>query len=64
MGLFTAFKKTLRATAHTVMLPIDVVSDVIMLGGVSTESGESAVVKRSEHITKDINRAIYELGED
>ncbi len=64
MGLFTAFKKTLRATAHTVMLPLDIASDIVTLGGASTESGESAIVKRSEHISKDIKRAIYELGED
>jgi hypothetical protein len=64
MGLFTAFKKTLRATAHTAMLPIDVASDIFTLGGASTESGESAIVKRGERISKDFKRAIYELGED
>ncbi len=64
MGLFGAFKKTLRATANTCLTPIDLASDIITLGGLSTESGESALVRSGRNIYSDLDDALEEVGED
>lgn len=64
MGLFSALKKTVRATARAALLPIDVASDVITLGGVSTRDGKSAVVKRGARVFEDLADALEELGEE
>jgi hypothetical protein len=64
MGLFGAFKKTIRATANTALTPFDLVSDIVTLGGLSTESGESALVRRGKRIYGDLEDALEEVGED
>lgn len=64
MGLFGAFKKTLRATVNVALTPVDLASDIITLGGVSTESGESALLRRGRRIYRDLDDAIDEVGED
>lgn len=64
MGLFSAFKKGLRATVNTALLPVDIVADAITLGGVSTRDGKSFVVKRGKKICEDLGDAVDEVGED
>jgi len=64
MGLFSALKKTARAGLNTCLTPIDLASDIITLGGASTESGESALVKRGRRIHSDLEDALEEVGED
>lgn len=64
MGLFSAFKKGLRATVNTALLPLDIAADAITLGGVSTEEGKSFVVKRGKKIYRDLADATDEVGED
>lgn len=64
MGLFGALKKTIRATVNTALMPIDIVSDTITLGGASTESGESAVVRRGKKVYRDLSDAVDECGEE
>lgn len=64
MGLFSAVKKTLRAGINTALLPIDLASDVITLGGTSTRDGKSATVKRGARVLDDLADAVREVGED
>ena len=64
MGLFSAFKKTLRASVNTALTPVDLAADIVTLGGLSTESGQSFLAKRGKKIYRDLEDAVEEIGED
>jgi len=54
MGLFSALVKI---TIDTVILPIEIVKDVVTLGGVATEQDKPYTVQRLEQIKKDAEEA-------
>ncbi|WP_156923248.1 hypothetical protein WMO13_06610 [Ignatzschineria larvae DSM 13226] len=50
-------KGLLRATYETAKLPVDVVKDVVTLGGIATDE-ESSVKKRLEKIDNEIQETL------
>ena len=57
------FKKLIKATVDTVLLPKDIVSDVLTLGGAITNE-EAATLKRLKKTKKSLEDAYEELDED
>lgn len=50
------FESLLRATVGVVTLPIDIVKDVVTLGGAATDE-DSAIAAKLEDIEKNIKKA-------
>ena len=50
MGLFSAI---VRTAVNVVTLPVDVVKDVVTLGGSFTEDGKSAIGKKLDQIKRE-----------
>ena len=57
------FKKLIKATVDTVLLPKDIVSDVLTCGGAMADK-DSAVLKRIKKVSKSLEDAYDELDED
>jgi len=57
MGLFG---KILEIGIKTVTLPVDVVKDVVTLGGTLSDKGESYTIDKCEDIMNDVDK----LGDD
>jgi hypothetical protein len=50
------FGKLVTTVYDTATLPASIVKDIFTLGGVTTDSGESSVVKNLKKIEKDIEK--------
>lgn len=56
------FKKLMKATVDTAMVPVEVVKDVVTLGGVCVgDRIESYTVERAKRICRDLEEAYEEL---
>jgi len=62
MGLFDSFTKLVKATVDTALLPVDVIKDVVTLGG-AVEGKQAATPKRLEKILEDLQEAYDEIDD-
>lgn len=58
MGFFSSFIKT---TLDVVVLPIEMVKDVVTMGGALTDEDEPYTVQRLKQANKDLNKTLESL---
>ena len=57
MGLFDAFESLTKAAIGIVVAPIDVVADVVTLGGTLTDQEKPYTVQRAEQVMDNLKKS-------
>lgn len=62
MGIFNSLQTLTKAAVRTAILPVDIVKDVVTLGGSITDE-ESAVVSGIEEVSELLRKSYDEIDE-
>ena len=62
MGIFDSLKSLTKVVVDTALLPVDVVVDVVTLGGLMTDS-DSAIVERAKKIGDGLQDAYDDIDD-
>lgn len=58
------FKKLASATVGIIVSPVDIIKDVVTMGGALTDQDEPYTVKRAKQITDDLSDLPDEIKKD